>query len=175
MPTIELHKGARRKVPFVLAAIIIASCAAGIAAWLLLTPSDKPTVVSPAEMRQRATLLDNEHNYTLEQSELLSYMQSNPPHTDESDLYWMQVKIANLYASNQDLSTALEWYKKARSTNGKPGLLDTVGAASTEARLGNNGAAIAYYKEAITLSDPSVPENNISEFQQAIKLLGGQP
>jgi len=147
---------------------------AAAAYWVYLIRRS-PAPASPVSIRSQAVLLDNEHQYLTEQQLLQNYLAANPPQTDKANLYWMMIQLGDLALNQKNYNSALQWFQKAEALTGKKQVQDVVGAATAEASLGDKSAAIADYREAIKLSDPSKIDNGISGYQAAIRLLGGQP
>jgi hypothetical protein len=169
----QVQETPRKPAPY-LKYVFIALAVAGIICIVLVLTHrpNKPAGPTAAQVEQQAQTLDNGHLYAAEQTLLQNYVMS---HSANVDQYPLLIQLGTLAVANSDYASAIRWYQKAETVTGKIQLADASGMALANAKLGNKTQAISYYRHAIALSDPSVPESNVTGYQDAITALGGTP
>ena len=158
--------------------VIIGSCIASYFLWRANSHARKAKFDSEAAVQsavlKEAARDDHAGDYVTEATVLSNYLKSNPP---QKYRYEPLMNLGNLAYDRRDDAGALNYYKKAvAANNGKLTEFDAESIAQAAQAAGDKNMAIQYYKQAIKLTkvQPGVG-NNIDEFKQIIRHLGGTP
>ncbi len=149
----------------------------GILSKLYHGTGNNNTGVNPStrqtEVLNYAAQLDRESNYGEEAKVLQNYLKTDPP---KKYRYQPLMILGNLVYDNRHYVQAIAYYRQAEAAAGKVQLVDAASIATAAQAAGQNQLAIEYYREAIKLTpvQPGVA-NSISDYQDAIKYLGGTP
>ncbi len=122
----------------------------------------------------QAASLDHQAKYAQEATVLNTYLATSPP---KPYRYTPLMDLGNLSLDQRQDARAVSFYKQAVADDrGHLTLIDAESIALAATSAGDNSVAIAYYRDAIKLTpvDPNV-SNNIAEYKQTIKDLGGTP
>ncbi|HEY2004104.1 MAG TPA: hypothetical protein VGH44_03220 [Candidatus Saccharimonadia bacterium] len=172
MPQVTVPRPRKRIAITVIATLLIIVLISAAAALFLFRakPMPQPGQAEAAALAA-AQKLDATHQYTLEAQVLQDYLKTKPPKQYQ---YQPMLQLGTLALNRHDYAAALQWYKEAEAITGKVQLQDAAGAGESEAALGNKQAAIAYYKQAVALSDP----NNFygqTDYRALLKSLEASP
>lgn len=158
--------------------VIIGACIASFFLWRANSHARRAKfdTEGPVQLAvlQQAARDDHAGRYDDEATVLKNYLKSNPP---QKYRYEPLMILGNLAYNKRDDSGAVRYYKEAIAANdGKLTAFDAASIAQAAQSDGDKAMAVQYYKQAIKLTkvEPGVA-NNVDEYKQIIRHLGGTP
>lgn len=126
-----------------------------------------------ATMINQTTPLINRGDYTTAEQLVQQYLDKFPSTTHRRETYF---QMANAYSAAGDGKRLLMWYQKIAALDKMPQLDVVTGLAFTYQGLHDNAHAIAYFKQAIALTEKTtdpMKDSNIATYKFLIQQMGG--